>query len=653
MCGIAGWVGAKSPIAEEGVRAMNGAQARRGPDAEGLDVWSGAVLGHRRLSIFDLSAAGKQPMMTPDRKLAVVFNGAIYNFRDLRAELEAKGCRFVSHTDTEILLHGYREWGISKLVEKIRGMFAIALWDDAKNKLYLIRDRLGVKPLYYTLRPDGSLAFASTARALRAAGLAGEIDPAALGEYLEFGYVTDAKVIYSGLQKLAAGHLLEWSDGAVNDRSYWEPPTADDSKPVTFEQAVDETERLFLEAVKVRLFADVPVGALLSGGVDSSLVCWAIKKLGGNLTAYTISTPGDAADESRDAVLTARALGIAHKILPIDPEQISVPDQLAAAYSEPFACSSALGMLELSQAIKPEATVLLTGDGGDDVFLGYPEHNHLWMAQRLSHWIPEPFGRAWYGLRNGAAKIGALKRPAHFLDYATGGLGAVAAAHDGWPNYQRDGMLGDRLRDVKLWQRDMKWSPDAGRRVLADMLRYDRSGRFTGEYMTKVDGGAMYYALEARSPFLDQSIWEYAGSLPYSLRLHGGQLKAVLRELAHRHLGDRVAFGRKRGFTIPAQRWLAGRWLPQAKNVFQDSLLERGGWINSSAVLKQLDAAAQKQWAPLQLWYLFVLENWMRFEKADQAAIPATSTVERSVVYSLGLTSILFAFEEIRVNPLD
>jgi asparagine synthase (glutamine-hydrolysing) len=288
-------------------------------------------------------------------------------------------------------------------------------------------------------------------------------------------------------------------------------------------------------------------------------------------------------------------------------------------------------MLELSQAIKPEATVLLTGDGGDDVFLGYPEHRHLWMAQRLANWIPGPVAKRWYGLRNTAEKINSLRRPAHFLDYATGGLGAVAEAHDGWPNYQWFGMLGARLRDVKPWQREMPWTPEAGRRVLADMLRYDRSGRFVGEYMTKVDGGAMFYALEARSPFLDQSIWEYAGALPYSVRLQGGQLKAVLRKLVRRHLGDRVAFGRKRGFTVPAQRWLAGRWLPQAKAVFEDSLLERGGWIRSSAVLQQLDTAAKQQWAPLQLWYLFVLENWMRFEKADQALTPARSTVERSV----------------------
>ena len=187
MCGIAGWVGTSPMIAGGPVRAMIASLARRGPDAEGFETWNSAVLGHRRLSIFDLSEAGRQPMFTADRQTAVVFNGAIYNFRELRLELENRGPRFFSNTDTEVLLHGYREWGIQRLVERLHGMFAIGLWDDSARKLYLIRDRLGVKPLYYTYRPDGSLAFASTARALRAADLAGDLDPDAIAEFLEFG----------------------------------------------------------------------------------------------------------------------------------------------------------------------------------------------------------------------------------------------------------------------------------------------------------------------------------------------------------------------------------------------------------------------------------------------------------------------------------
>jgi len=599
---------------------MNRSLARRGPDGEGLESWSSAVLGHRRLSIFDLSEAGKQPMTTPDRKIAVVFNGAIYNFRELRAELERDGCRFMSHTDTEILLHGYREWGLARLLPRLRGMFAIGLWDEELRKLYLIRDRLGVKPLYYALRPDGSLAFASTARALRAAGLTGDLDPTAMAEYLEFGYVTDARCMYAGVSKLGAGHLLEWFDGGVKESTYWTPPDISAHHAIRFEDAVEQTERLLLEAVDMRLFADVRVGALLSGGVDSSLICWAITKLGGNVTAYTISTPGDAADESADAVATARSLGIPHKVLPMMPETIAGVDELVAAFGDPFACSSAMGMLQLSQSIKPEATVLLTGDGGDDVFLGYPEHKHLWLAQRLARWIPGPLARSWYRLRENILCVPSFRRPAHFLDYATGGLAAVASAHEGWPNYERYGLIGDRFADVRLWQRELKWSPEAATQVLTEMLAYDRAGRFTGEYMTKVDGGAMYYALEARSPFLDQALWEFAAALPYSVRLRGGVLKAVLRELARRHLGDRVARGRKRGFTIPAQRWLAGRWLSRARDMFQDSLLDHEGWIHGSAVLKQLQTAAERQWAPLQLWYLFVLEHWMRHERATGKA---------------------------------
>ncbi len=618
MCGIAGWVGASSVASTGSVRAMIASLARRGPDAEGLETWDRAVLGHRRLSIFDLSEAGRQPMLTADRKIAVVFNGAIYNFRDLRLELENCGCRFVSNTDTEVLLHGYREWGIQRLVERLHGMFAIGLWDDNARKLYLIRDRLGVKPLYYTQLLDGSLAFASTVRALRAAGLTGELDPDAIAEFLEFGYVTDTRCIYQGVHKLRAGHMLEWSGSGIRNSCYWALPSIDHHKPIAFDEAVEQTEHLFLRAVEMRLFADVPVGALLSGGVDSSLVCWAIARLGGNLTAYTVATPGDPADESGDAVSTARALGISHQVLPMRPEDIDGVDELVAAFGEPFACSSALGMLQLSRAIKPQATVLLTGDGGDDVFLGYPEHKHLWMAQRLAQWIPGPLASAWYGLRKFVPRFPALQRAAHFLDYATGGIGAVAAAHDGWPNYQRHHLLGERLTQVRLQQRQMKWSPEAARRALTDMLLYDREGRFVAEYMTKVDGGTMYHALEARSPFLDQTLWEFASSLPYSVRLHGGQLKAILRELARRHLGHRVAAGAKRGFTIPAQRWLAGRWCAHARDVFHDSLLERGGWIRSSAVLHQLDAAAARQWAPLQLWYLYVLENWLRYEQRSQ-----------------------------------
>src|SRR5688500_15821861 len=271
MCGIAGLAGFDDrEESRQRVRRMMSTLARRGPDGEGLEGWNEALLGHRRLSIFDLSDAGRQPMLSPDGSIGIVFNGAIYNFRELRVELEAAGYSFKSHTDTEVLVHGYDAWGLDRLLERIRGMFAIALWDDRKRKLFLVRDRLGVKPLLYS-NHDGHIAFASTARALRAGGFADEIDDLAIADYLEFGYVTDNRSIYRGVSKVAAGTLVEWTAGRISTREYWRPPVPTGKQP-SFPEAVEETERLFVRAVERRLFADVPVGSLLSGGVDSSLV---------------------------------------------------------------------------------------------------------------------------------------------------------------------------------------------------------------------------------------------------------------------------------------------------------------------------------------------------------------------------------------------
>ncbi|MGH9632461.1 MAG: asparagine synthase (glutamine-hydrolyzing) [Bryobacteraceae bacterium] len=615
MCGIAGYAGntESGPTADR-VRVMVTDLARRGPDAEGLEIWDGVVLGHRRLSIFDLSQDGRQPMYSEDRAVAVVFNGAVYNFRELRAELEKDGYRFRSNTDTEVLIHGYREWGIDRLVGRMRGMFALGLWDDRTRRLFLIRDRLGVKPLIYAHLPNGDLAFASTVRALQAAGVAGEIDAQAVTEFLEYGYVTDGRTIYQETKKVPAAHILEWSNGAIRLREYWNPSEPRTSGAPGFEEAVEETERLFLEAVRLRLNADVPVGALLSGGVDSSLVCWAIAHLGADITAFTVGTPGDPWDETEDAVATARKLGIRHQVIEISPED-SPLNELTAAYGEPFACASALGMLSVSRAIKPSATVLLTGDGGDDVFLGYPGHRHYWQAEKIAGRIPRPLARAWYGLRKLPSSIGSLKRPVHFLDYVTGGIGAVAAAKDGLPFYKRNGMLGERLIGARLPEREVRWSPESGRSVLKDFLHYEHTHRFTGEYMTKVDGATMHYALEARSPLLDQEIWKFASSLPFDVRLHRGQLKAILRELTRRKIGERVASGRKRGFGIPVNRWIAGRWKGAVEEVFRDSWLAREGWLQSEGILRELKRAAGQGWATDHLWYAFVLESWIRARK--------------------------------------
>ncbi len=375
------------------------------------------------------------------------------------------------------------------------------------------------------------------------------------------------------------------------------------------------TERIFLEAVRLRLHADVPVGALLSGGVDSSLVCWAVARLGAEITAYTVGTPGDPLDETLDATATARALGLSHRVIALSATDAPDVNELVSAYGEPFACSSALGMLNVSRAVAPSARVLLTGDGGDDVFLGYPEHRHFWAAEKVARALPGISGRWWLALRDKAPAAGPMRRIRSFIDYTTGGLGAVTRARYGLAMYRDTGMLGDRLRGATLSQHSMPSSLDSARRLLTEFLAYDRNVRFTGEYLPKVDGATMHHSVEARSPFLDQKLWEFAASLPFDVRLNGGRLKAILRELARRKIGSRVARGRKRGFGIPVGRWMAGRWRPVVEETFRDSLLDREGYLRSNAVLEQLNISAGQGAAPNQLWYAFVLECWLRNER--------------------------------------
>lgn len=619
------------------VRLMTKSLALRGPDGEGLETWPACVLGHRRLAIFDLSEAGRQPMLAPDRQIGVTFNGAIYNFRELRRELEAMGTVFHSQTDTEVLVEGYRSWGIDALVHRLRGMFAFGLWDQDARKLFLVRDRLGVKPLIYTSTPDNGVAFASTVRALKSAGLVGEIDEQALVDYLEFGYVPDDRAIYRGAVKVPAGSIVEWSaKTGVRTHNYWTPPVVQADIAISFEEAVLETERLFLKAVEMRVFADVPVGSLLSGGVDSSLVCWAIAKLGGDITAFTVGTPGDELDETADARSTAAGLGIKHRVLGLSADDAPSVEEQVSAYAEPFACSSALGMLRVSRAVAGEAKVLLTGDGGDDVFLGYPEHRHFHLAQRFARRLPAPASYAWRTAGGYLPRVGPFRRAASFLNYATGGLGAVTWTHDGLPVYQQHDLLGARLQEATVQQRNIAWSGASGRQVLTEFLDYDRRTRFVSEYLTKVDGATMYYALEARSPFLDQDLWEFAARLPYNVRLRGGQLKAILRQLAHRHLGGRVARGRKRGFGVPVQRWLAGRWRGRVEDVLREGLLTRGGWINSEAALALLASSARGGWVPNQLWYIYVLELWLRHEQRTSTSSAGETNIPSSSVRLMG-----------------
>jgi asparagine synthase (glutamine-hydrolysing) len=628
MCGIAGQLGYKSrEVARAAVRSMVAAVAHRGPDWEGFAEWPGVVLGHRRLAIFDLSPAGRQPMLSADGTCGIVFNGAIYNWRHLRQELVTSGAQFTSQTDTEVLLAGYRHWGIDGLLVRLRGMFAFCIWDDRSHTAWLVRDRLGVKPLYFVERDDG-LAFASTARALASVAPAARLSDAAVASVLEFGFIPDNLCIYEGMRKVPAGCLVEWRLPAQGTkpqaqiRRYWSQPESG-SLRISFEEAVEETERLLLQAVQRRLDADVPVAALLSGGIDSALVCWAASKLGADIQSFTVGAPGEQVDETADAALTARQIGIRHRVLPLDSSTAPNPRILAQAYGEPFPCSSAFGMLSVSELVKPEATVMLTGDGGDDVFLGYESHLHLWHAQRISQYVPAGIAGTWQMLREaGAAERGPAAsqagRALRFMDYVAGGLGAVESAHDSRAYFTRWRLTGERLNANAPWQAPSKWSLGSARHLLQQYLDGSIERRFTGEYMTKVDGGAMWYAVEARSPFLDQDLWEFAARLPDDVKLHRGELKAILRELVRRRIGAHVASRKKRGFSIPAERWLVTAWRQEMTDNLTDLRLANLGFIDREALMSAWADAQARREAPRQLWYVHALETWLRHEERSR-----------------------------------
>ncbi len=619
MCGISG-VATREPVDRKAdrVERMSDALRRRGPDGSGVFEWETAALGHRRLAIFDLSDRGRQPMISPDGATGLVFNGAIYNFVELRRELESAGFAFRSDTDTEVLLHGYRHWGIDELTRRIAGMFAFALWDDRSRELFLVRDRLGVKPLLYAAR-DGTLAFASTARALRVAGFGTELDEQSVIDFLEWGVVPEQRSIYQGVEKLPPATIARWHEGRLTSRVYWRPPAAKPAGTMSFEEAVERSEALLLTAVRRRLQADVPIGALLSGGVDSALICWALREVGADIAAYTFSSPGEPEDESADARATAAELGIPLTVLTTEAAGNDW-DDLVGAYGEPFACGSALGMLRLSAAARSAVTVLLTGDGGDDVFLGYPHHRSLQIAERVASHTPPALARM--GIRAGLMPpaTGLAHRARNYAGYITGGLGAFLKVRGGARYFRNSTLLGPRLLGRTPQSERTVVVPGSGRSILGDYLEFARGHQFVAEYLTKVDGATMYHGLEARSPFLDHELWELGAAIPYAVRLRGGRLKAVLREIARRRISDRVARGRKRGFEVPVGSWLKTRWKNRTEELLQSSRLTEDGWLDGRRLLQLEREGAVPG---LQLWYAVVLESWLRHDVPSAATAGA------------------------------
>jgi asparagine synthase (glutamine-hydrolysing) len=430
-------------------------------------------------------------------------------------------------------------------------------------------------------------------------------------QFLDHGNVAGDQCIFDDIHKLAPASILHWKDGLVSESVYWSLPVADESFKITFDEAVEEAERLIVEATRLRLCSDVPISALLSGGIDSSLVCWALSRLNANLTAFTVGTPGDSSDESAHARQTAQKLGIPHKIVELPTERPEMLAELELAYSEPFASPSAQAMLRVSRAIRPKAKVVLTGDGGDDVFLGYPFLRAAWQAQQTARSLPKFAAPLLRTVAENLPSIGSLRRVRNFAGYASSGLSAYIGASDRVPYLTRAGVFGERLRGVKVPHLSLSPSADSAHNLLSEVLRHQHRCHFLGEFMPKVDGATMYHSLEARAPFLDQALWEFAAKLPPALRLKGGELKAVLREVARRRLGPEVADRKKQGFTVPVGKWLAERWTSALDVLTRPNELERQGWVAPGTLAPLVaEARAKKQVRP-PLWHLLLLEHWL------------------------------------------
>ena len=568
MCGIAGLFdpSGQRPIDPARLAQMTEALRHRGPDGDGMVLHPGLGLGHRRLAIIDL-ADGAQPMASEDGRTIVTYNGEIYNFQDLRRELADKGHRFRTRCDTEVLLHGYREWGTAVL-DRLRGMFAFAIWDEATRTLFLARDRLGEKPLYYGRDRDGLFLFASEIGAL-VAGLTTppELDLEAVADYFTYGYVPDPKSIYQNIRKLAPGHslCLRPGDATPLPRRYWRPQFADTHRGSLDDLAHELLDRL-QQAVAMRMMADVPLGAFLSGGVDSSgIVALMAEASPTPVTTCTIGFADPAYDETPHARAVARRYATDHHEERVDIDAAGLLDRVAAAYGEPFADSSALPTFLVSAAARRHVKVALTGDGGDEVFAGYRRYPFHVAEEAVKALLPATLRRL---------VLGPLARAWPKLDWAPRPLRAKATLEalstDTVHGYLRAVTLLPAAERACLFSRDFTkalcgYDPASVLEThfreadtddpLARAQYVDLMTWLPGRMLVKVDRASMAHGLELRPPLLDHELVEWAAGLPRALKLRGRTGKVLLKHALAPHLPQELLHRPKQGFTQPLLRW--------------------------------------------------------------------------------------------------
>ncbi|MDV2502443.1 MAG: asparagine synthase (glutamine-hydrolyzing) [bacterium] len=635
MCGIAGIVSTNPTDMEAtaSVRRMMAALAHRGPDDEGLVQSShegegapSAILGHRRLSIIDLSSAARQPLPNEDETVWMICNGEIYNFLELRADLEKRGHRFRSDVDSEVLVHLYEEEGPA-LVERLRGMFAFAIWDAPEGRLVLARDRVGKKPLLFAETPSG-LAFASSLPALlEEPSLDRELLPEALHHYLTYGCVPSPLSIFAGAQKLPPAHVLVWERGRWKTHRYWE--LACEPKRRMSEMAwMEATLESLTEATRIRLMSDVPLGAFLSGGLDSSAVVGLMSKaLDEPVRTFSIGFNDPSYNELPYARRVAEQYGTEHREFVVEPEAIEMLPTLVRHYGEPYADSSALPCFYLARMTREHVTVVLNGDGGDEAFGGYERYFALLQSAKYrrlpgpfrTH-VLEPMVRAWSA---GSHARGFAAKLARFLESASA-YDDPARRYGRWLSY-----FSDRDKAEGLYTDDFNTAvgENDSYKLLADLFDKARGwdlvdqaifsdvGLYLPEdLLVKMDVATMAYALEARSPFLDHHVMELAAQMPASLKVKGRTTKVLLKRLLANELPPDLIHRPKAGFGIPIDAWFRKELGTYAREVVLDSESLQRGYFRRSSLEGLFDEhASGRANHGFKLWTLLMLELWHRW----------------------------------------
>ena len=622
MCGIVGRVNflSRKPVDGVVLGRMNDLIAHRGPDDEGLYAAGHMGFGNRRLAIVDLSSAGHQPMSSEDRRLWITYNGEIYNFPELRTELEARGHRFRSHTDTEVILAAYREYGVECL-ERLRGMFAFAIWDSQNERLFIARDRVGKKPLHYWMDADG-IAFASEPKAFLAdPGFVPRPDLAALSLYLTYQYVPSPASAFAGVAKLPPGHYLIVENGRVTTHRYWRLRYG--HKVVMSEdEACREIISRLREAVRIRLISDVPLGAFLSGGIDSSAVVALMSQLGGRVKTFSIGFEQKDYDETAHARVIAERFETDHHEFVVRPDAVDIIPELVWHYNEPYADSSAIPSYYLARLTREHVTVALNGDGGDEDFAGYDRYVANAAAARIDR-IPRP-------LRTAAARaiavVGRGRNPRGVLARGQRFLSAVADTpvdrYGRWISHfappLKDELCTDELRRRSGDEHPFALIREAYARSDAnDMvdatLDVDVNTYLPEDLLVKMDIATMANSLEARSPFLDHQFMEFCASLPSEFKLGGLVKKRVLKRALRGVIPDEIIDRPKMGFGVPIDHWFRHELRPLAQDVLLDTRARERGYFDQAVVGRLLDEHVRgtARWHS-QLWNLLMLELWHR-----------------------------------------